>query len=99
MAGSGIFSTLDLRVGYHQIKMADADISNIVFRCHLGLFEYLCMPFGLANVPAVFQRTMDKILAELIGRCVFVCFDDIVVYSPLPEAHVQHLSAVFDRLL
>ena len=98
VAGSAIYSTLDLRAGYHQIKMAEVDIPKTAFRCHLGLFEYLRMPFGLANAPAVFQRTMDKVLAGLIGRCVFVYLDDIVVYSSSPEAHAQHLQAVFDRL-
>ena len=57
-----------------------ADIPKTVFRCHLGLFEYLRMPFGLANGPAVCQRTIDKVLAGLIGWCVLVYLDDIVVY-------------------
>ena len=56
------------------------------------------MPFGLANGPAVFQRTMDKVLAGLIGRCVFVYLDDIVVYSASIEEHEKHLQSVFDRL-
>ena len=94
VAGSAVYSTLDLRAGYHQIKMAEADIPKTAFRCHLGLFEYLRMPFGLANGPAVFQRTMDKVLAGLIGRCVFVYLDDLVVYSASTEEHEEHLKSV-----
>jgi len=78
--------------------MADADIAKTAFRCHLGLYEYLRMPFGLAIAPAVFQRTMNKVLTGLICRCVFVYLVDIVVYSPSLEAHGQHLQALFGRL-
>ena len=81
VAGCAVYSTLDLRAGYHQIKMAEEDIPKTAFRCHLGLFEYMRMPFGLANAPAVFQRTMDTVLAGLLGKCVFVYLDDLCVYS------------------
>jgi len=75
--------------------MADVDIPKTVFRCYLDLFKYLRMPFGLGNTPAVFQRTIVKAVAGLIGSCVFVYLDDIVVYSPSLEAHVTHaLSAL-----
>ena len=62
VGGSTIFSTLDLEVGYWQIKVDPRSVDKTAFRCHRGLFEFLRMPFGLCNAPAVFQRTMDKIL-------------------------------------
>ena len=81
VAGCAVYSTLDLLAGYHQIKMAEEDIPKTAFRCHLGLFEYTRMPFGLANAPAVFQRTMDTVLAGLLGKCVFFYLDNLCVYS------------------
>ena len=78
--------------------MAEADIPKTAFRCHRGLFKFLRMPFGLANAPAVFQRTMDKLLSGLIGMCVLVYLDDIVVYSKDSKDHEGHLQFVFDRL-
>ena len=98
VVGCAVYSTLDLRAGYHQIKMAEEDIPKTAFRCHLGLFEYTRMPFGLANAPAVFQRTMDTVLAGLLGKCVFVYLDDLCVYSSSLDLHERHLQAVFDRL-
>ena len=98
VAGCAVYSTLDLRAGYHQIKMTEEDIPKTAFRCHLGLFEYTRMPFGLANAPAVFQRTMDTVLAGLLGKCVFVYLDDLCVYSSSLDLHERHLQAVFDRL-
>ena len=98
VGGSAVFSTLDLKAGYWQLPVAEEDVYKTAFRCHLGLYEFLKMPFGLANAPAVFQRTMDKILSGLVGYCVFVYLDDIVVYSRNMEDHEHHLQLVFDRL-
>ena len=98
VGGSAIYSTLDLKAGYWQLPVAEADIPRTAFRCHRGLFELQRMPFGLANAPAVFQRTMDKLLSGLIGVCVLVYLDDIVVYSKDSKDHEGHLQLVFDRL-
>ncbi len=98
VGGSVIFSTLDLKSGYWQIPVAEQDIEKTAFSCHRGHFEYLRMPFGLANAPAVFQRTMDKVLAPVIGQCAMVYIDDIVVYSKSVREHADHLSAVFELL-
>ena len=98
VGGSAIYSTLDLKSGYWQLPVAEADIHKTAFRCHRGLFEFVRMPFGLANAPAVFQRTMDRLMADLIGVCVLVYLDDIVVYSTSIQDHHKHLQLVFDRL-
>ena len=98
LTGSTIFTTLDLKSGYHQIPVHEDSIAKTAFRCHRGLFEFLRMPFGLANAPANFQRTMDYVLSDLVGKCVMVYIDDIVIFSKSREDHVRHLRAVFDKL-
>ena len=98
MGGNTIFSTLDLKSGYWQLPVAMEDRPKTAFRCHLGLFQCKRIPFGLCNAPAFFQRTMDKVLAGLIGVCVCVYLDDIIVYSKNMADHEYHLQCVFDRL-
>jgi len=97
VAGSKIFSTLDLRSGYWQVPMESSSIPKTAFTCHLGLFEFVRMPFGLTNAPAIFQRAMNKVLSGLIGRCCMVYIDDIVVFSRTPEEHARHLEQVLER--
>ena len=98
VAGSVAYSTLDLKAGYHELPVATQDVEKTAFHCHRGLFEFLKMPFGVANGPAVFQRTMDRVLSGLLGVCVFVYLDDIVGYSSSHEQHMQHLKLIFDKL-
>ena len=98
VGGSTVYSTLDLKAGYWQLPVAERDIDKTAFRCHLGLFEFMKIPFGLANAPSVFQRTMDNILSGLIGTIAYVYLDDIVIYSQNMEDHERDLQAVFDRL-
>ena len=98
MGGSKVFSTMDLKSGFWQLPVAVEDQPKTAFRCHLGLFQCKRMPFGLCNAPAVFQRTMDKVLSGLIGRFVCVYLDDIIVFSDSMEEHEYHLQCVFDRL-
>ena len=97
MAGAKIFSTMDLRSGYHQLTMAPDSIEKTAFSVPSGLYEFLRMPFGLTAAPAVFQKTMDKVLAGL-GTYAKVFIDDIVVWSNTPEEHARHLEDVFQRL-
>ena len=98
LGGSTVFSALDLRSGYHQIRLDQETIPKTAFRCHRGLFEFLKMPFGLATAPRWFQRIMDTVLEGLIGTICLVYLDDIVVFSPNEEDHLKHLQQVCDRI-
>src|SRR3984893_11168365 len=89
---------LDLRSGYHQLRMADDSIDKTAFITRYGLYEFLVMPFGLCNAPSTFTRMMNDILRPLIDACVIVFLDDILIYSPTIEQHYKDVSAVFDLL-
>ena len=98
MQGTSIFSTIDLKSGFHQIMVDPEDCKKTAFICHRGLFEFIRMPFGLANGPSHFQRIMDYVFRDLLGVCVMVYIDDIVIYSKNMEDHISHLETVFGRL-
>ena len=92
--GATIFTTLDLFSGYHQILMDDDSVEITSFTTKFGNFVYKVMPFGLTNAPATFQREMNKILFDLIGVCVYVFLDDVLIYSKNKEDHLAHLALV-----
>jgi hypothetical protein len=98
LGGSTVFTTLDLKQGYHQLPVHPDSIEKTAFSCHLGLFEWTRMPMGVSCGPPVFQREMQKAMAGLLGVCCLVYLDDLVIFSRDPKDHVRHVGLVFARL-
>lgn len=89
-----VFSKLDLRNAYHLVRIKSGDEWKTAFNTPIGHYEYLVMPFGLTNAPAVFQALVNDVLREFLNVCVFVYLDDILVFSPDLQTHVEHVRAV-----
>lgn len=92
------YSTLDLASGYWQVEMDPSDREKTAFTTPFGLYEFERMPFGLCNAPATFQRLMQRCLGNLVNDFLLIYLDDVVVFSPDFDSHVQHLEEVFERL-
>uniref|UniRef100_A0AAG5DPC1 RNA-directed DNA polymerase n=1 Tax=Anopheles atroparvus TaxID=41427 RepID=A0AAG5DPC1_ANOAO len=92
------FSTVDLVSGFHQIQLANEDMEKTAFSVNSGKYEFTRMPFGLKNAPATFQRVMDCILREHLGKFCLVYMDDIIIFSPSFQEHKVHISKIFRKL-
>jgi hypothetical protein len=98
LAGAKVFSKIDHRSGYHQIKIKPSDIPKMAFSTRYGLYEYLVISFGLTNAPAYFMYLMNSVFMPELDKFIVVFIDDILIYSKNLEYHARHLHVVLQRL-
>ncbi|GKA24797.1 putative reverse transcriptase domain-containing protein [Tanacetum coccineum] len=98
LQGSSVYSKIDLRSGYHQLRVREEDISKMTFRTRYGHYEFQVMPFGLTNAPAVFMDLMNRVCKPYLDKFVIVFIDDILIYSKNKKEHEEHLKAILELL-
>lgn len=92
------FSTIDLKSGFHQILLKEEDREKTAFSVNNGKYEFCRLQFGLKNAPSIFQRALDDILREFIGKICHVYIDDVIIFSKTPQEHIKHIGIILDAL-
>nr|GFB55365.1 putative reverse transcriptase domain-containing protein [Tanacetum cinerariifolium] len=98
LQGSSVYSKIDLRSGYHQLRVREEGIPKTAFRSRYGHYEFQVMPFGLTNAPAVFMDLMNRVCKPYLDKFVIVFIDDILIYSKDEKEHGEHLKAILELL-
>ena len=98
LQGVGVFSNIDLRSGYHQLRIKPEDMPKIAFKTRYGHYEFIVMPFGLTNSPAAFMDVMNGVFRTYLDKFVVVFIDDILIYSKDKEEHTNHLRTMLQTL-
>lgn len=98
LAGASVFLKIDLRLGYHQLKIKKEDVPKMTFRTRYGHYEFLVLPFGLTNAHAFFMDLMNRVFKPFLNKFVLVFINDILVYSKTREEHVNHVRTVLKTL-